>query len=80
MALPPNVVPALKNIPKGQDEVQIQLNPAANADLGPFSVGFTGKAKFQNKEFTVTSQPVDLELTVPQQSPPKVKISIMKKS
>jgi len=58
--LPPNVAPALKNIPKDQTEVKVQLNLAANAPLGAFPISFTGKAKFQNKDFTVTSAPVSL--------------------
>jgi hypothetical protein len=78
VALPPNVTAALKSIPKGQDEVQIQLNPAVNAAAGPFSIGIAGKAKFRNREFSVTSQPLDLEL-VQEHTAPKSKISIMKK-
>src|SRR5262249_8806808 len=31
--LPPNVAPMLKNIPKGQNEVKVQLTPAAAAPL-----------------------------------------------
>jgi hypothetical protein len=65
VALPPTVALAMQNIPKGQDEVHVQLTPAANAALGAFSIGITGKAKFQNKEFSVTSQPIDLELALP---------------
>jgi hypothetical protein len=79
VALPPNIAAAVQNIPKGQDEIHIQLNPAANAALGPFSMGITGKAKFQNKEFGVTSPPIDLEL-VQEHTAPKSKITIMKRS
>src|SRR5262249_16329061 len=63
--LPPNVAPALKNIPKGQTEVQVQLNPAANAPLGPFALAFTGKAKAQNREFSAVTEPVTPVLTQP---------------
>jgi hypothetical protein len=63
--LPPNVAPGLKNIPKGQNEVKVQLTPAANAALGSFPITFIGKAKAGAKEFTVHSLPTDLVLTLP---------------
>jgi hypothetical protein len=63
--LPPNVAAALKNIPKGQTEVQVQLNPAANAPLGQFTLAFTGKAKSQNREFSVVSEPLAPVLAQP---------------
>src|SRR5262249_57068810 len=63
--LPPNVAAALKNIPKGQNEVKVQLNPAAAAALGQFQVSFTGKAKHQNKEPLVATMPVSLVLALP---------------
>jgi hypothetical protein len=65
VGLPPNVGAALKSIPKGQNEVKVQLNPAANAPLGQFPVAFTGKAKFQNREYSLTAAPVALVLTLP---------------
>jgi hypothetical protein len=63
--LPPNVAPALKNIPKGQNEVQVQLTPAANAPLGSFPITVTGKAKFQNKDFAAASEPAPLVVALP---------------
>jgi hypothetical protein len=63
--LPPNIAPALKNIAKGQHEVRVQLNPAANAALGTFPISFTGKAKFQNKDFSFSAQPIPLVLVLP---------------
>ncbi len=63
--LPPNVAPALKNIPKGQHEVKVVLNPAVNAPLGLFPISFTGRAKYQNKDFAVTAQPVTLAIGLP---------------
>jgi hypothetical protein len=60
--LPANVALALKNIPKGQSEVKVELNPAANAALGQFPISVTGKAKQQGKEFSVTAPPVLLVL------------------
>ena len=65
VAMPQNVTAAVKSIPKGQDETQIRLTPAANAPLGQFAIGFAGKAKFQNKEFNVISHPIYLELALP---------------
>ena len=60
VGLPPNVTAALKNIPKDQNEVKASLNLAANAPVGTFQVSFSGKAKYQNKDFAVTSPPVAL--------------------
>jgi hypothetical protein len=65
VGLPPNVAPALKNIAKGQNEVQVQLTPAANAPVGNFPISFTGKTKFQNKDFSFTSPPATLALVLP---------------
>jgi hypothetical protein len=63
--LPPNVAPALKNIPKGQNEVQVQLAPAANAPVGSFPITFTGKTKVQTKDFTVVAEPAALVVALP---------------
>src|SRR5262249_22494877 len=60
-----NVASALKNIAKGQNEVKVQLNLAANAVLGQFPISVTGKAKYQNKDFSVTAAPVALVLALP---------------
>jgi hypothetical protein len=62
VALPANVAPALKNIAKGQDQVKVQLSPAANAAPGKFLISVIGKAKFQNRQFDVTAEPVLLTL------------------
>jgi hypothetical protein len=63
--LPPNVAPMLKNIPKGQNEVQVQLTPAANAPIGSFPILFTGKTKVGTKDFSVTADPATLVLALP---------------
>jgi hypothetical protein len=63
--LPPNVTAALKNIPKDQKEVKVELKVAANAPLGQFMVQFSGKGKYQNKEFIVQTMPVPLVLASP---------------
>ncbi len=65
LGLPANVAPALKNIPKGQNEVRVQLNPAANAALGQFPISFLGKGKFKDRDFTDATPPVTLALVLP---------------
>jgi hypothetical protein len=65
LGLPPSLAPALKNIPKGQNAIKVQLTPAANAALGSIVVSFTGKAKFQNKDYLVIAAPVDLAVGLP---------------
>ena len=61
--LPPNVAAVLKNIPANMNEVKVQLNAAANAPAGTFAVVVTGKAKYQNLDFSVNAPPVNLVLT-----------------
>jgi hypothetical protein len=63
--IPPNVAPALKNIPKDQKEVKIQLTPAVNAALGSFPIGFSGKAKVNQKEFTTAADHALLQVVAP---------------
>jgi hypothetical protein len=65
VGLPPNVAPALKNIPKGMNEVKVQLTPAAAVPLGQYTISFNGKTKFQNKEFNVLAAPAALVIAVP---------------
>jgi hypothetical protein len=55
VGLPPNVAPALKPIPANMDEVKVQLNPAANAPVGSFTITINGKAKHQNKDFSASA-------------------------
>jgi hypothetical protein len=63
--LPPNVVPALKNIAKGQNEVKVQLTTNPATPLGDFPIAFIGRAKFQNRDYAVHAPPVSLVLTLP---------------
>jgi hypothetical protein len=65
VGFPPTVVPAIKPIAKGTNEVKVTLTPAANAPLGPISVSFNGKAKFNNKDYSVTSLPVSFPVALP---------------
>jgi hypothetical protein len=58
--LPANVTATLKNIPANMNEVKVQLNVAANAAPGTTPVTFTGKAKHQNRDFTVNAPAVPL--------------------
>ncbi len=61
--LPPNVAPAFKNIPANMNEVKVQLNVAANAAPGTFPIVVNGKAKHQNKDFSVNAPPANLVVT-----------------
>jgi hypothetical protein len=65
LALPANVAPGLKNIPKEQNEVKAQVTPAANAALGTHAISVTGKAKFQNKDYAAIAPPVSLVVALP---------------
>jgi hypothetical protein len=63
--LPPNVTAALKPIPKGQNELKVQLNAAANAPLGQFAITFNGATKHQGKDFSASAPPATLVLAPP---------------
>jgi hypothetical protein len=63
--LPANVTAALKPIPKGANEVKVQLTAAANAALGSFPISVVGKTKYNNKEFAVTSVPASVVVALP---------------
>jgi hypothetical protein len=65
IGLPPNVAPALKNIPKGMNEVKVALTPAVAVPLGAYPISFNGKSKFMNKEFNVAAAPAALVLANP---------------
>jgi hypothetical protein len=60
--LPANVTASLKNIPKGEKEAKAQLTSSAKAALGEFMISVTGRAKFHNKEYAATAQPVALTI------------------
>jgi hypothetical protein len=64
-ALPPNVAPALKPIPKGANEVKVALTPAANVPLGSLTFTLVGKAKYQGRDFASTSAPAPLVVSLP---------------
>jgi hypothetical protein len=63
--LPPGAAFVAKNIPKGQSEVKTQVNLPPKAPLGSFAVTFVGKAKYQNRDYTVDGTPVPLVVTLP---------------
>jgi hypothetical protein len=63
--LPPQITTALKAIPKGANEAKGELKIDAKAPLGDHPISFTGKAKKDNKEFTVTAIPVALPVVQP---------------
>jgi hypothetical protein len=58
--LPANVTPMLKNIPANMNEVKVQFNVAANAAPGSSPLTIIGKAKHQNRDFTVNAPAVPL--------------------
>src|SRR5262249_53735577 len=58
--LPPTLKPTLKNIPKGQNEVKVQLLPAPKAPPSAFGVIFTGRARYQGVEVSSNTSPVSL--------------------
>src|SRR5262249_6900172 len=62
--LPPTVTAALKNIPKGQNEVKVQLSSAANAPGAQIPLTITGKARFHPTDFSVNAPPVTLVVSV----------------
>jgi hypothetical protein len=64
VGLPPNVAPALKNVPANAGEAKSQLNLAPNAAAGQFTFLVNGKAKHNGKDFTVNSAPVPLAVEV----------------
>src|SRR4029079_4982670 len=57
--------PVMKNIAKNTNEIKVELKPAANAALGVFPISFTGKGKFQNRDYVVTAMPVGLVVAPP---------------
>jgi hypothetical protein len=63
--LPPNVPAVAGAIPANQTQVKIALNLPLNAPLGTFSIGYTGRAKFQTRDFAVSSGPTPLPVVLP---------------
>jgi hypothetical protein len=62
---PANVAPALKNIPKGQNEAKGQFTLAANAPLGQFPITIVGTTKHQGRDFSSSSLPATLIISPP---------------
>jgi hypothetical protein len=65
LGLPATFTTALANIPKGKNEVTVDVRAAANAPLGHLLVSFAGTAKVKNNEYHTLAQPVSLSLTLP---------------
>jgi hypothetical protein len=65
VGLPPNVTAALKPLPKGSNDIQLQITAAANAPLGTFNVMFRGAAKAGGKDFAYYSAPLALSIALP---------------
>jgi hypothetical protein len=60
VGMPPNVAPALKNIPANMNEVKAQFNLAPNAPLGQFPITINGKGKHAMRDWSVNAAPVTL--------------------
>jgi hypothetical protein len=63
--VPPNVAIAAKPIPKGANEVQFTVTPAANAALGNLPLTFRGTTKTGGKDFAYYSTSATLSVVVP---------------
>lgn len=70
--LPANVTAKLKPIAKGTSEVEIELNPAANAAAGPATFWLQGKAKAGGRDYAYASPAATVTVTEPKKpDPPK---------
>ena len=64
--LPANVPPPkIPPIPKGKNEVKVDVNLGPKAPVGQFFVTVSGKTKHQNKEYLSNSKPAKLVLVKP---------------
>ena len=63
--LPPNVTIAIKPIPKGSNEVQFAVTPAANAAIGPLPLTFRGTTKASGKDYAYYSAPASAAIVLP---------------
>jgi hypothetical protein len=64
--LPANVKPpALKPIPKGQNEVKVPLDLNPKAPLGKYFITLSGKAKHMNQEYLTYARPSPVDLVLP---------------
>src|SRR5262249_52724667 len=57
---PANITPALKNIPAKMNEVKASFTLTAKAAVGTYAIVVSGKAKHNNKEFSVHATPISL--------------------
>jgi hypothetical protein len=66
LGLPPNVPPSkVPPIPKGQNEVKVDVSLVPKAPPGEYLIVVSGKTKFQNKDFQATSRGAKLLLGLP---------------
>lgn len=64
--LPPNLpAPKLPNIAKDKSELKFALDVNAKVPLGEYSVFFTGKTKFKDKDYSGNAQPLSLNVGSP---------------
>jgi hypothetical protein len=65
VGLPPTVTAALKPLPKGSNDIQLQITAAANAPLGSLNIIFRGTAKLAGKDFAYYSAPLNVSIALP---------------
>src|SRR5207248_3007053 len=65
VGIPAGTAPVMKNIPKGQNEIKVELKTAPTTPLGRFPITFTGRTKFNNKDYAVSTVPAPLILAPP---------------
>jgi hypothetical protein len=63
--LPPNITVALKNVPKGKNEVKLAVNSTAKTALGSHAVFLLASATVQGKGVVVILPPATLSLVQP---------------
>jgi hypothetical protein len=63
--MPPLVLLPLKTIPKNQNEVKVALKTYNNTPFGNFLLRVTGKARYQNRDYVISSPPAPLAIGLP---------------
>jgi hypothetical protein len=64
-ALPRGVSADLPRIPKDQTETKLELKTDPSSALGKFLVSITGKARHENRNYTVLARPEEMVLSPP---------------
>ncbi len=69
--LPANVTAKVKPIPKGTNEVEIEVNPVAAAAVGPVTLTVRATAKASGRDFAYDSSGATFAITEPKKPEPK---------